>query len=87
VAQAAIERNSGNPLNRRLALAGAKVQDEARDLLAGRGHTISDLDPAVAAEFRRRLAPITQEWVDATPDGAKVVAAYRKEIAAARAAR
>jgi TRAP-type C4-dicarboxylate transport system substrate-binding protein len=87
VAQAAIERNSGNPLNRRLALAGAKVQDEARDLLAGRGHTITDLDPAVAEEFRRRVAPITQEWVDATPDGAKVVAAYRKEIAAARAAR
>ena len=87
VAQAAIERNSGNPLNRRLALAGAKVQDEARDLLAGRGHTIGELDPAVAAELRRRLAPITQEWVDATPDGAKVVAAYRKEIAAARAAR
>ena len=87
VAQAAIEKYSGDPLNRRLALAGAKVQDEARDLLTSRGHTVSDLDAAVAEEFRRRLTPITQEWVDATPDGARVLAAYRKEIAAALAAR
>lgn len=87
MAQAAIDKYSGDPLNRRLALAGAKVQDEARDLLAARGHTISELDPAVAEEFRRHVASIAQEWVDATPDGAKVLAAYRKEIAVAKTSR
>jgi len=84
VAQAALDKYSGDPLNQRLAKAGAKIQDEARALLSSRGHTVSDLEPAVAEEWRRRLSSITQEWIAATPDGTKVVDAYRKEILAAR---
>jgi TRAP-type C4-dicarboxylate transport system substrate-binding protein len=87
VARAALDKHSGDPLNLRLAVAGQKIQDEARTLLTSKGHTVSDLDPAVAAEWRRRLSSITQEWIAATPDGAKVVDAYRKEILAARAMR
>ena len=28
------------------------------------------------------LAPITDEWVRSTPDGAKVLEAYKREVAA-----
>jgi TRAP-type C4-dicarboxylate transport system substrate-binding protein len=80
-ARAAIDKYSGDPLNQKLAKASAQIQDESRTQFAARGHVVSELEPAVAAEFRKRLAPITQEWIDATPDGARVVAAYRAELA------
>jgi TRAP-type C4-dicarboxylate transport system substrate-binding protein len=86
VAQKAIETYSGDALNQRLAKAALKVQNDAAAALTQRGHTVSELDPAVAAEFKQRLASITEEWVRDTKDGAKVVAAYRKELAAAEAA-
>ena len=87
VAKTAFDRYSGDPLNQRLAKSGAKVQEDAAGVLKARGHTISTLDPQVAQEWRRRIAPITEEWVKDTPSGAAVLAAYRKEIAAARAAK
>jgi TRAP-type C4-dicarboxylate transport system substrate-binding protein len=83
VAQRAIERYSNDPLNQRLALAGAKVQEEAAADLAGKGHIVSELDAGVAQQWKQRLASITDEWVAATPDGAKVLAGYRAEIAKA----
>jgi TRAP-type C4-dicarboxylate transport system substrate-binding protein len=85
-AQRAIDRYSYDPLNKRLALAGAKVQDEAAAYLTSKGHVVSEFDPSVAAQFKQRVAPITEEWVRDTPDGAKVLAAYRAEILKARAA-
>jgi TRAP-type C4-dicarboxylate transport system substrate-binding protein len=87
VAQQAIERYSGDPLNKRLALAGAKVQDEAAADLTRKGHIVSELDPRVAEQWKQRLGSIGEEWVRDTPDGAKVLAAYRKEILAARSAK
>ena len=31
--------------------------------------------------MERMAAPVTEEWVAATPDGTKVLAAYKAEIA------
>lgn len=49
--------------------------------------TISTLSPAAEAEWRKLLQPVTDDWVKQTPDGAKVLAAYRAEIATVRAGR
>jgi TRAP-type C4-dicarboxylate transport system substrate-binding protein len=49
------------------------------------GQTIVVLSPAEEARWRQTLQPVTDEWVAATPDGAKVLAAYRAEIAKVRA--
>jgi TRAP-type C4-dicarboxylate transport system substrate-binding protein len=49
--------------------------------------TISTLTPAAEAEWRKLLQPVTDEWVKATPDGAKILAAYRAEIKKIRGAR
>ena len=38
---------------------------------------------AAVALWKQRLAPIADEWVKETPDGARVLAAYRSEIAKA----
>jgi hypothetical protein len=41
------------------------------------------MSPADAQNWTRLLAPITDAWVKGTPDGARVLAAYRAEVAKA----
>jgi hypothetical protein len=48
------------------------------------GHTVGELDAAEAARWKQRLTPVTEEWAKATPDGAKVLAAFRAEMANVR---
>jgi hypothetical protein len=47
--------------------------------------TITTLSPAEEAHWKERAKPVVDAWVAATPDGAKVLAAYRAEIAKIRA--
>jgi len=82
-AQKAIDKYSYAALTDRLAKACVGTGTESREALATRGHVVSDLTPAEAERWKKLLAPITEEWVKATPDGAAVLAAYRKEVAAA----
>jgi TRAP-type C4-dicarboxylate transport system substrate-binding protein len=49
------------------------------------GQVIVTLDPEEEARWKQRADAVVQEWVAKTPDGAKVLAAYRAEIAAIRA--
>jgi len=51
------------------------------------GHTIAEMEPPEAARLRERIAPVVDEWVKRTPDGAAVLAAYRAEIAKIRGVR
>jgi TRAP-type C4-dicarboxylate transport system substrate-binding protein len=46
--------------------------------------TISTLSAAAEQEWRRLVRPVTDEWVKSTPDGARILAAYRAEIQAIR---
>lgn len=49
------------------------------------GQTIASLAPAEEARWRDLVAPVTDEWVKSTPDGAHVLASFRAELAAIRA--
>jgi len=45
------------------------------------------LDPAEEARWKEAVAPVTEDWVKSTPDGAHVLAAFRDEVKAVRNAK
>jgi hypothetical protein len=49
------------------------------------GQTVYKLSPEENARWEKALAPVTDEWVKATPNGPAILAAFRKEIANVRA--
>ena len=80
--QAAIDKLSGEPMARRYGKAvDANDLSGQNAVKAMAGHTVSELDPAEAARWKQRLQPVIEDWVKATPDGAKVLAAFRDEVA------
>ena len=84
--RAAIDRLSGVKLSRRMAAATAEESEHGRDMVkALPGHTITVSGADEFAKWRPRMAPLIDEWVKTTPDGARVLAAYRTEVAKARA--
>lgn len=81
-AKEAIDRNSYLPLARKL---GEKTQEQwekARNLVKD---SVTTLSPEQEAEWKKKLAPIAAEWAQTVPDGAKVLAAFRAEVAEGRA--
>lgn len=83
-AQAAIDRYSGETYTRRLALAALNAdKDVLIQLQAMKDQTFSALTEAETARWKSVLAPITEEWVRETPDGARVLAAFQDETARA----
>ena len=46
--------------------------------------TIHKLPAAELAKWKKRIEPVIADWVKRTPDGAHVLAAFRKEITAIR---
>jgi len=80
-AKAAIDKHSYAPLS---ALFGQKTQDEwqkSRNLVADQTATLTRDQEA---EWKKRLASIAEDWTKTVPDGAKVLEAFRAEVAAAR---
>jgi TRAP-type C4-dicarboxylate transport system substrate-binding protein len=78
----AIDRFSGEAYVRRLAAAGDTMEASGRDATkATPGQTIAQLDPAEEARWKDLVAPVTADWVKATPDGATVLEAFRAELA------
>jgi TRAP-type C4-dicarboxylate transport system substrate-binding protein len=80
-AKAAIDKHSFLKLSQAF---GQKTNDQwakSRNLVKD---TTSTLEPAQEAEWKKRLAPIAGEWSQAVPDGAKVLEAFRAEVAAER---
>ena len=83
--KAAIDKFSGEVFVERLASADDTMQAVGRDATkAMPGQTIAQLDPAEEAHWKEAVAPVTEEWVKATPDGANVLAAFRAELTAIR---
>ena len=81
----AIDASSGEALAERLGrFADGQGTDDRARLAAMPGQQFDRLDAAEAARWKARLAPFVEEWVKATPDGAKVLAAFRAEIAKIR---
>jgi TRAP-type C4-dicarboxylate transport system substrate-binding protein len=85
-AKKAIDGLAYEKFSRRMGQNSDKMEAEFRGAVSHMpGHTVEKLAPAEAAAWKRILAPITEEWVKSTPNGAAVLAAYRAEIAAVRA--
>jgi TRAP-type transport system periplasmic protein len=83
--KAAIDKFSYEPFVERLASADDTMQAVGRDATkAMAGQTIAQLDPAEEARWKEAVAPVTEEWVKTTPNGANVLAAFRAELTAMR---
>jgi TRAP-type C4-dicarboxylate transport system substrate-binding protein len=80
-ARAAIDKNSGIVLSR---LAGQATQAEWERGRSNVKDTVSTLSADEEGKWKAVLAPLSKEWVQATPDGAKVLEAFRAEVAAMR---
>ena len=81
-AKAAIDAYSYLWLSRKL---GEKTQEQwekSRNLVKD---SVSTLSAEQQAEWKRRVAPVTAEWTQSVPNGAKVLEAFRAEVQAARA--
>jgi TRAP-type C4-dicarboxylate transport system substrate-binding protein len=85
-AQQAIDKYSGDDLSRLMGKESDNQDDAARaKLVADSGHFKNmELTPAELKKLRQVLAPVTDEWVAAVPDGAKVLAAFEAEVARIR---
>jgi TRAP-type transport system periplasmic protein len=81
----AIDRFSGEALTKIMcdAADGENDGDRAK-VLANPGQESHSLTAQETERLRKMLAPLDDEWVAATPDGAKVLAAFRAEVAAIR---
>ena len=85
-AKKAVDKYSGMAFSERMARAIAKMADQGRHAaLARQGAKIVQLAPAEEERWKQRAAPVIEEWVKATPNGAAVLAAFREEIAKVRA--
>jgi len=81
-ARQAIDRHSGEELTKILGKASDDQNEMDRaGVLANPGYTSQSLSAAELEHLKKTLAPLVQEWVAATADGAKVLSAFRAEIA------
>jgi copper(I)-binding protein len=61
------------------------MDDQGIGMVKAANQTITTLSPEEEAHWKARAKPVVDAWAAATPDGAKVLAAYRAEIAKIRA--
>jgi TRAP-type C4-dicarboxylate transport system substrate-binding protein len=81
-AKAAIDKFSGEPFSERLGAANqAADRAEAKAVAAESGQSVEPISPAQYAVWKARIDPVSEAWAKATPDGAKVLAAYREALA------
>jgi TRAP-type C4-dicarboxylate transport system substrate-binding protein len=84
-AKRAFDRHSGEVFSRAYGAGLDKSNNEAvARFKAIRGHEFVTLPAAELSRWEKVLAPVVDEWVKETPDGAKVLAGFRAEIAKIR---
>ena len=84
--KAAVDKYSGMPFSERMARAIAKMADQGRVAAMERKDAkMLKLSPSEEERWKQRLAPVAEDWVKATPDGAKVLAQFKAEVAKVRA--
>jgi TRAP-type C4-dicarboxylate transport system substrate-binding protein len=87
-AKAAIDKFSGDHYARRVSQSGREDDEkQLAKLKADPNQHILKLSKEEEERWLKVIAPITEEWVRDTPDGAKVLAAFKAEIAAIRSGR
>ncbi len=81
-----LDENSGEAESRAFGAFWDKVDKEGRDDVSKRpDHKIVELSAAQKVAWQNKIAPLVDDWAKNTPDGAKVLAAYRQELAAVKA--
>ncbi len=84
-ARAAIDENAGMPFALLWAKAIQAMDEQGIEMVKAAKQPITVLSPEEEARWKARAKPVVDAWVASTPDGAKVLAAYRAEIANIRA--
>jgi hypothetical protein len=65
---------------------GDRQAEFARNSVKGMAdQAVYALDKAEEARWRERLKPVTEEWVRSTPNGARILEAFRAELGKLRA--
>ncbi len=85
-AKRVIDANSGtfftDWFNKFIDQSGKKSIDDIEHM---QGQTVTALSPAEHALWQKKVEPVIADWEKRTPDGARVLAAFRKQVAAIRA--
>jgi len=85
-AKAAVDKTTGEPMVRHMIGVIDGATGFARSTVEKEpGHTIAQLPPDEEARWKAKVAPVIEEWTRDTPDGARVLAAFRSEVAKIRA--
>jgi TRAP-type C4-dicarboxylate transport system substrate-binding protein len=80
--KAAVDKNIGDAFQKYLGGVLDDVDDkESHAIGAMPGQSITQLKPDEEARWRARVTPVAEQWASTTPEGAKVLAAYREAIA------
>jgi TRAP-type C4-dicarboxylate transport system substrate-binding protein len=78
----AVDKNAGLPFAIKMGVNSDTVESNMRERVRGlAGHTVAELPPEELARWRQMSKPVVDEWIKNTPDGEKVLAAYRAELA------
>lgn len=86
-AQRVIESKSGAPLTARMGKAGEDETNHGRHMVEQMpGYTLTTMPPSDLAKLQKVMQPLIDQWVKDTPDGARVLAAYKAELEKARRA-
>jgi TRAP-type C4-dicarboxylate transport system substrate-binding protein len=83
--KAALDRHAGMPYAVSWAKGIQAQDDQGIAMTKAANQPIVTLAPAEEARWKARAQTIVEEWTKSTPDGAKVLAAYRAEVAKVRA--
>jgi TRAP-type C4-dicarboxylate transport system substrate-binding protein len=80
--RSALDANSGYAVSRAF---GATLDDIAEEQYATvskmSGHTMASLEAKELDRWIARVTPLIDEWAKATPNGAKILAAFKSEVA------
>jgi len=85
-ARAAVDKTTGEVMVRNMIGVIDGATNGARSMVAGlAGHTVAQLAPDEEARWAQKVAPVIEEWTNETPDGKRVLAAFRDEVKKIRA--
>ena len=82
----AIDKASQEGLSRAMGVTSDRSGAFTRKLTGDKpGQTLTQIDAAEMARWKAVLAPLTEQWVKSTPDGQKVLDAFRAEVTKVKA--
>jgi TRAP-type C4-dicarboxylate transport system substrate-binding protein len=80
--RAAIDKHSGYKASRDFGAVLDEIADEAYALVSKQpGHTMATFPAADETTMYNRVEPVLAEWVKRTPNGEKILAAFKAEVA------